>query len=514
MRSAGGVSAGRGEPRCGCRPGARRQAFTWRLIRQASRRLSWGIADQAVSSITNFAVNIYVARALGAAEFGAFSLAYVTYGFLLNASRGLATDPLLVRFSGTDPATWRRAVANCTGTATVVGLLACLCALAAAAALHGTARAAFLALGLTLPGLLLQDSWRFAFFALGRGSQAFLNDLVWAAAHGSRPMLAAAGPVTRTCSGSSSRGAPSATVGAAIGPLQARVLPRLSGACEWLSQHRDLGPRYLAEGTANSASTQLRNYGVGLMLGLAAVGYVQASTTLIGPFMVIFFGMGAGHLAGGRPGSAPLPPVPAAVLPADQRRACPARRSPGELFCWWRCPEDSGNWLLPQLWRPTYPLILPLTISVDGRLRAGRRGHGPARPGGRPAEPARHGRDVGHFRRLCPGRERGRRSRRDDLRCRGGGHGSARCVFWWELRSALGQASNMLASLRYVGNTPLNPVKPSPPAGRHREAPGETARSRQRVPLTAQAAHPETPGSGSVALINMSQPGTDWHTRL
>ena len=70
-----------------------------------------------MSSLTNFAVNIYVARTLGAVQYGAFSLAYVTYGFALNASRGLATDPLLVRFSGTDLPTWRRAVARCTGTA-------------------------------------------------------------------------------------------------------------------------------------------------------------------------------------------------------------------------------------------------------------------------------------------------------------------------------------------------------------------------------------------------------------
>ena len=113
-------------------------------------------------------------------QFGAFSLAYVTYAFALNASRGLATDPLLVRFSGTDLPTWRRAVASCTGTAAVVGLAAGACVLAAAALLSGTTRLAFLALGLTLPGLLLQDSWRFSFFALGRGSQAFLNDTVWA----------------------------------------------------------------------------------------------------------------------------------------------------------------------------------------------------------------------------------------------------------------------------------------------------------------------------------------------
>ena len=133
-----------------------------------------------MSSLTNFAVSIYVARTLGAAQFGAFSLAYVTYSFVLNASRGLATDPLMVRFSGTDLPTWRRAVASCTGTAAVVGLAAGACVLAAAAVLHGTAGGAFLALGLTLPGLLLQDSWRYSFFALGRGSQAFLNDTVWA----------------------------------------------------------------------------------------------------------------------------------------------------------------------------------------------------------------------------------------------------------------------------------------------------------------------------------------------
>ncbi len=48
----------------------------------------------------------------------------------------------------------------------------------------------------------------------------------------------------------------------------------------------------MAEGTASSAAGQLRNYGVGFILGLAAVGYIQAATTLMGPFMVIYFGMG------------------------------------------------------------------------------------------------------------------------------------------------------------------------------------------------------------------------------
>ena len=53
-------------------PKERRAAALWRLPRQAVRRLGWGVADQAVSSLTNFAVSIYVARTLGAVQFGAF----------------------------------------------------------------------------------------------------------------------------------------------------------------------------------------------------------------------------------------------------------------------------------------------------------------------------------------------------------------------------------------------------------------------------------------------------------
>jgi O-antigen/teichoic acid export membrane protein len=340
-------------------------AVPWRVARQAARRLSWGVADQAVSSLTNAAVSIYIFRTLGAVQFGAFSLAYVTYGFALNASRGLATDPLMVRFSGADHHIWRRAVASCTGTATIVGLATGVCMLAIASLLTGTTRLAFFALGLTLPGLMLQDSWRYAFFALGRGSRAFLNDLLWAAAlvpalaflqlHGHANVfwfMLAWGAA--------------ATVAAAAGPLQARVIPRLSDAKAWISQHRDLGPRYLAENSANSVSNQLRTYGVGVILGLAAVGYVQAAITLMGPFMVIFFGM-----------SLVTVPEAARVL----------RRSPRHLrlFClavsgglallavaWGivllaALPRGLGEWLLHDAnWRPTYPLVLPLAISVVG----------------------------------------------------------------------------------------------------------------------------------------------------
>jgi O-antigen/teichoic acid export membrane protein len=327
-----------------------------------------------MSSITNFAVSIYIARSVGAADYGAFALAYVTYAFVLSASRGLATDPLLVRYSGANLANWRPAVARCTGTAAMVGVVSGVLVLLAAALLDHTARVAFLALGLTLPALLLQDSWRFCFFALGKGSQAFLNDTAWAVA-----LVPALIAIRATGHASVfwfvlAWGATSAA-GALIGPIQARVLPRITGVRGWLVEHRDLGLRYLAEGGFNSSQAQLRTYSVGLVLGLAALGYVQAAGTLMGPFMVVFFGMG-------------LVTLPEAVRIL--------RRAPHHMpvFCilvssglalagllWGTfllvaLPHGLGRLALGNLWLPTYPLILPLTISVVGGCLAAGAGTG------------------------------------------------------------------------------------------------------------------------------------------
>jgi O-antigen/teichoic acid export membrane protein len=317
-----------------------------------------------VSSLTNFVVVLYVARTVGAAQVGAFSLAYVTYSFVLNASRGLSSDPLMVRFSGVDAPTWRRAVASCTGTSIGVGVVAGVLAVAAGAVLSGQVGLAFLGLGLTLPGLMLQDGWRFSFFATGRGPQALLNDLVWALA------LVAALLFLRI-SGHESvfwfvfAWGGAGTVAAAIGPVQARVIPRLSGIHDWLSQQRDLGFRYMAENLSLSGSYQLRTYGVGLIAGLAAVGYLQAASTLTAPILVVLMGTGLVAI-----------PEAARIL----------RRSPQHLwsFCvllggglavvavaWGAVllvalPRGLGAWLIGPIWRPAYPLILPLTISLIG----------------------------------------------------------------------------------------------------------------------------------------------------
>jgi O-antigen/teichoic acid export membrane protein len=313
-----------------------------------------------MSSLTNFLLAIFVARSLGAAQFGAFSLAYVTYGLAINASRGLSIEPLLIRFSGTIPPTWRRATAHSTGTALLVGLVTGACALAAGRLVGGTTGLAFVGLGLTLPGLMLQDAWRYAFFALGQGQHAFVNDTIWAVI-----LLPTLVLLRMTGHGNVfwfviAWGA-GANVGAAIAPLQARLMPNLVGAMEWLSRHRDLGPRYLLENTGGNVSATLRSYSVSYLLGLAAVGYIQAANTLMGPFTIIVAG------------------VSLITLPEAAKLM---RRSPRHLpiFCvaagagltvlavvWGvvllaALPHGLGQLMLGHLWRPTYPLVLPAIL--------------------------------------------------------------------------------------------------------------------------------------------------------
>ena len=334
-------------------------------VRRVAQRFGWGMADQAMCSVSNAAVGFYVARELGATKFGAFSLAYVTYSFSVTASRGLATDPMLVRFSGTNLTTWRRVTAQTTGTALMTGLILGACAMVAAVLLHGQPRLAFLALGLTMPSLLLQDSWRYSFFALGRGSQAFVNDTIWTLTL-VPPLLILRVTHSNSVFWLMTAWGIAATVAACIGPLQARVIPRPALAWTWESKHRDLGFRYLMENTANSGAGQLRIYGLGVMAGLAAVGYVQAATLLMGPFQVIFLGMS-------------LVTVPEATRIL--------RRSPRHL--WLYCvavgtglailalawgsvvlvalPRGLGVLLLgKELWRPASRLVIPYMFSMVG----------------------------------------------------------------------------------------------------------------------------------------------------
>jgi O-antigen/teichoic acid export membrane protein len=253
------------------------------------RRLGWGVADQGISSLSNFALGLFVARSFGASSFGAFTLAFITYTVVINAIRGLATDPLLVRHSGSGNPRWRNATAGATGTALIIGVMVGVLCLLAGLLLPDEVGPAFMALGIGLPGLALQDSWRFAFFAHGRGSAAFINDLFWTV------LLFGALLVLRRWGNSATdcllAFGVTATLAACLGVVQARTLPRPARGWEWLRDHKELSVRYLLENVSMSGSSLLCSFVVAAVAGLAAVGYVRASEILMGPFLVLLMGI-------------------------------------------------------------------------------------------------------------------------------------------------------------------------------------------------------------------------------
>ncbi|CAM5345910.1 hypothetical protein STANM309S_02180 [Streptomyces tanashiensis] len=197
-----------------------------------------------------------------------------------NVSRGLATDPLVVRFSGVPASSWRAAVARSSGTALGVGTALGAVSLLVGLALGGRVGTAFACLGVVLPGLLLQDAWRFAFFAAGAGRKAFVNDMVWGVVL--VPAMVVAARLGSVAAFVLAWGA-SAAVAAAYGWLQSGIRPRPAGARAWLREHHDLGSRYLVENVTNSGASQLRAYGLGAIVGVGAVGVIRGAELLLGP---------------------------------------------------------------------------------------------------------------------------------------------------------------------------------------------------------------------------------------
>jgi O-antigen/teichoic acid export membrane protein len=324
-------------------------------------RLSWGLGDQAVSSLTNFAVGVVVARSLGVTAFGVFSLAWVTYGVVLNVSRGLATDPLMVRFSGVAVDRWRDAAGRAAGTALAVGALAGAACVLVGLLAGGSVGGSFTALGVLLPALLLQDCWRFAFFAAGLGARAFANDVIWAVTLVPALAIAAThGGVGAFVLAWGGAGA----VAAAVGVAQARLWPH-RGVAGWLRAHRDLGPRYLVENVANSGGSQLRMYGVGAIAGLADVGTIRGAELLMGPFLAVLMGLSLVTVA-----------EAARVLranPARLRTFCLLLGGGQALaaLCWGGLllvlvSDGVGRSLLGDVWPHASQLIVPATLSVLG----------------------------------------------------------------------------------------------------------------------------------------------------
>ena len=255
-------------------------------------RVFWTFADQALSSLTNAALALVVAKSVSKNEFGAFSLALVSFAFIVGLSRSMIGDPFVVRFTDASAGVRRRATAHAAGAAVVFGLAAGAVCAVAAMLLAGQARMALLALALSLPGLVLQETWRHTFFSAGRPRAATINDLIWTVV---QFVLLAALLLSGHASIFLITGAWgfAATLAALIGILQTGIRPAPLATVAWFRATRDLNVRMGLDFALNMGAVNLAIFLVTGLVGLVGAGALRAAQVLLGPLNLLFAGVSA-----------------------------------------------------------------------------------------------------------------------------------------------------------------------------------------------------------------------------
>jgi O-antigen/teichoic acid export membrane protein len=303
-------------------------------------RALWLFVDQGFSSLTNFLIAVAVARAVPSEEFGAFGVAVTIYYFLLDLVRPLASEPLLIRYSGRDAASTRHAASGSVSTALAVGLLSGAVVLGVGAIGPDVVRPVLLALAVALPGLLVQDACRYALLAAGDTRAVALNDALWTTT--SLGAVVVLSTVTAPDAGSLllAWGAAGSMCGV-LGLVQVRVRPSPSRVRAWLREHRDLSPRFVAEYLIDAGAFQLTVLLVGLLGGLSALAALHGARLLLGPVGVVFLAVSGLAVSEG-----------SRLRDAGDRRLVPAIRLMGLVLT-----------LLPLAWTATL-LLLPAGVGV------------------------------------------------------------------------------------------------------------------------------------------------------
>lgn len=130
------------------------------------------VLDQAASSATNILVLVLAARLSSAAGFAEFSMVYVTFSVLLGLNMAYVGQSLVLEKGERLGAVCRSAAAFTGAASAAAGAVLAVVGLA----LPGSTGQAFLALGLVLPLVLLQDGLRYCFSALRTPERALAAD--------------------------------------------------------------------------------------------------------------------------------------------------------------------------------------------------------------------------------------------------------------------------------------------------------------------------------------------------
>jgi hypothetical protein len=250
-----------------------------------------------------------------------------------------------------------------------VGLVAAMAFSAAAVASSAPLDRCFLLLAVAIPGLLVQDTLRYAAFARGEPRAALESDAMWFVGMVALLVVLIA------------RGEPSAPAllvafaipGVLAGAVQAtreRSRPAIAGGPHWISRHRDLSVRYLLDFLSGAGAAQFAAYVLVAVAGVAAVGSIRGAQTIFGPVNILLTGASIVLVPEGRHAAQRSKrSLTKVCLLASASFAAVAATMLGIYLA--LSPAD-GRLLLGSTWESARTLVLPVGLaSIAGGVLAG-----------------------------------------------------------------------------------------------------------------------------------------------
>lgn len=258
----------------------------------AARRSALAVADQAVSSASNFALTVLVAHSVSRVSFGAFSVMLATYILIIGVMRGVTSEPFVVAFSAAPVENWRAAGREAYGATLTISIALGGMSALSGLLVGGEVGRLFIALAVLLPGILLQDNWRYLALAKGQPGAALANDMVLAAVQlpVSVWLVAThhASAVSLTCVWGAA-----AYMGTLMSFFVHHLLPAPARTIHWLRTQWHLASRYALDDFMGIGAFQAASFAVAAAAGLAAAGGLRAGQTLFGPLLVVNSGVTA-----------------------------------------------------------------------------------------------------------------------------------------------------------------------------------------------------------------------------
>jgi O-antigen/teichoic acid export membrane protein len=256
------------------------------VLGRLAGRAGWTLLDQALSSLSSLVLSITVARAVGATTFGAFTVAFAVYSVAVLVSRAVVSQPLPIRYATAGPREFRVAAGSSVGAACSIGALIGVLVVVVGLVIEGTVGMTLVAAGIVIPGVLVQDAWRSAFFASGRPQWAAAIDGLWLVVQVASVVVLVTWGTTSAVPYLLGWGIAGAA-GAALACVGGGTAPRVRQTAPWLRRHWGLTRYMLVESLIVQGAFQGSLLLVGALAALDDVAALRGAQVVLGPVSLL-----------------------------------------------------------------------------------------------------------------------------------------------------------------------------------------------------------------------------------